>query len=425
MTASRRTVIENILYKIGPAWHLWDADNERLIEQLDAFLADLGDESERHWEAREAATRAVWLLDRVVPKDQSSRFRDLWKRPGRIRQVAVYAWGRRLDAARRHELFDLPDELRKECDGAAQAAWCDACPPEQVESLLEWLDLREQHGWPASGPYALLTIREYCRRADRETGRVRLLRFVAEANERLDEDYAWPLYGARQCALKQLIRDAAPSFPPPEQPPPDGENPAQVIEWLDHELRQGGHGELADLCKAACVPCRGYGGVLALAPLFWIERHNPSSWEQLEESLYSVDEWAGHAFVGRLGRIVPPDRLDAWDRVLTPESLGNYPIMAFCRWLRREYRDALLPHIAHSDRDWAACAYQAYLHSSPEPVLKHRWDDCDHPLPLWQLMTLDRFLHAPSPVKPAPLCFDVQDVEADFRLYDPLNHRSF
>ena len=79
-------------------------------------------------------------------------------------------------------------------------------------------------------------------------------------------------------------------------------------------------------------------------------------------------------------------------------------------------------HFDHSDSERGACAYQAHLAKSPEPVLLHEWQQ-EGNLRGWQVKLLDRRLFAPRAVRPGPFVEDIQNAEADFRLEDPFSRR--
>ncbi len=410
-----------MLRSLGPAWHAYTDDAPQVADDLRRFL------TRSPLDDGEVARRAVWMLDRLTPVDaQEPLFEELWTRTRS--PLAALAWGRRLRGADRDRLFGVrPSSARAPIGSgftwaAAEAAWCASCPESDVASLLEWYPRCAAHGWPTGGHHALLPFTEYCRRAGPTERLPRLMAVVEEANAHPASAPPWPLSGLRARALEQLVRDVAPAMPPPAATLPT--EPARVFAWLDAALRGVGRDALAEACRDA----RGAGGgseVLRAASILWIHRHDAGAWDGL------LRDWpwaAASDLVAHFGAIAPPDRLDPWEPILTPpEPLGNPPIVAFCGWLPAALRDALWPHVLDGDPDWAACAFQAYLHRAPESVLRGLFDDprARRSLPSWQLVLLDRFLHAPPPLRPGPVCHDVQDVEADPRLADPLNHRAF
>jgi len=395
-----------------------------LVADLRAWLAVAGEERDG-----DATRRAVWLLDRLLPPEEAPFFGELWRRAELSASAyAFYAWGRRLGPDRRREIFELPLERRAQLAGAAQAAWCASCPPGDADSLLDWLDLVQQPGWRDGDGDTRLALDEYCGAALDDVQRERLLRLVEEANVRLARELAWPLYGSRDRALAALVRDAARSFPPPDAPFPGWRRAehARIFDWLESELRGGGHGELAEACAASRAPNRGYGAVLHVAASFWVLRHDECSWERLIERAPGLGRRLAREVLDRASRIVPRDRLDVWVDLLERRSdLGDHPMRAFCGWLPSDDRDALLLHVDDANPDWAACAYQAYLHRCPRSVRQFRWDSwrARRRMPSWQELILDRHLHAPVEVRPGPVLHGTQEVEADIRLEDPLNHR--
>jgi hypothetical protein len=161
-----------------------------------------------------------------------------------------------------------------------------------------------------------------------------------------------------------------------------------------------------------------------LVQLFWVERHDATTWPRLLADVQLVEDELPYAALRRMAEIVPADRLDAWEIALRLQQRGNFQIAHFCSWLEPAYRDVLRVYFTHSDQDWAECPWLAYLDKLPTPVASHMWRMKDN-LPMWQSLALDRLLHAPSSLRPPPVVHDVQSVEGDCRLEDPFLRRGF
>ncbi|HVY62728.1 MAG TPA: hypothetical protein VHF22_13805 [Planctomycetota bacterium] len=419
---SPQTLVETLIHRVAPVWHHWNGREAALVDSAAAFLRrpDIADPS-----SYRAEIASLWILDRLVPVENraffdpllQSRWSDL------ARAVAIYAWGRRLRDGDRARLFALdfgagwPDGI------AAEAAWCESCPAADPGQLLEWWSLLVKHGHePTDGT---LVVKEYARRtADRLARRQRLLDLAREGNAETAWDAAGRpagghLWGAVREALVQAACDLAGSFVPSMEPMPAEE---KLLDWFYGTLDEGGFHEVVATCKEAAVLQKGRFSVKRLASLFWVER---ADWRRLVESFADVEERHPYAAIQRLGKCVPPDRLDAWEDVVRFPMRGNYPIQEFCDWLRPEFRDLLPPFFADVDEpERATCAYHAYLQKTPRPVLERFWARRgSHALAAWQVMALDRFLHAPPALRPPATVQDVQCVEADIRLLDPMNRR--
>ncbi|MDP9352803.1 MAG: hypothetical protein M3P51_14870 [Chloroflexota bacterium] len=304
---------------------------------------------------------------------------------------------------------------------AAMAAWAETCPVDEATSLFDWPDLRDQH-WPdvpywSAGPL----VDEYAARVHDARILVSemtaaLARLVDEIEPKVRIDFTRS--GLARTILQQIFSDLAPMFPPPASPMP--QDPQSWFDWLQAELAGAGYQVLTNLYERLYPRQR----LQPFAIAFWVQRYDSNTWERLIHDFYILEELNPYRVIQHMGTIVPPDQMAAWKPALSIEQRGNEPIVAFCQWLQPEYRDvlALYARIRRPYDDVAACAYQAYLHKTPRVVLEELWD-WHQDLPLWQLLTLDRYLFAPQLVKPMPVVWDVQRVEADLRREDPLNGR--
>jgi hypothetical protein len=213
---------------------------------------------------------------------------------------------------------------------------------------------------------------------------------------------------------KCLLREIAIQNPSVEQPPPD---PAEWAGWFKSALFSGPFAQVADLATYLPIPPNKNKHIVKL---FWIWRHGVNHWRNLHaHALWNQEPWV----FDRLAEIVPLEEIDAWDDLLLHQSGDHGEMRAFCKWVSPQYAEILRSHFHHSDRDWRACAYQNYLAKTPEPILHHQWRLFED-LPNWQAKLLDRRLFAPESVRPTALVDDVQNVEGDLRLRDPLNHRA-
>jgi hypothetical protein len=403
---------EALLSRLSPAWEYWDEDLDPLTDALrrevEAGLVreDLG------------LSRALWLLDRLLPADTGPLFADWLARGGG--ETAAYAWGRRLVGEERERLFDLPGATFEATHSALQAAFCEL-HREDPSALLGWWSRCRRAGHDPYRHYMLLPLREYVARTPDRTARAEGLRGLIRAYAPGGEHGAtMEAQEIREVALQHLLTDVARAFPPPTELPSEEPEEASLC-FLD-QLYEGGHGEIADLCKLHREE-RPLGQLEPLALRWWVERHDGSSWELLVDDVALLEERGPYLALRRMSQIVPPDRPDAWGHALRIGQRGLYPLQYFAAWLARDLRDLLLPEFSSPDREWGESAFLAYLHRVPEPVALSLLGSGE--LRAWQAPVLDRFLFAPRAVRPGPVLYDIQDSEADFRLHDPFNARSF
>lgn len=353
-----------------PIWQRWNRDVPKLLN----VLWDLS-------KVRPASLKVLWLLDRLSPCSDPTPFaasRDHW--------YGLYAWGRRLAPAERPALLEIP--LRSvQIEVALSAAWCESCPEDDLESLLD----SPRIDWGVD------PIREYLRRV-RDPERVAAMWHREMQGRRSN---AWLL------RLEYEVRDKPWKLPDRASSEPiESWCAANAPVWLKDYL------------------ARRSLGWKVVADRAWCLSHGRRDWRRLWEAMLSNRV---HGDVDHFAEIAPPAALECWESLLDPMGeRGEETIRAFSRWLPRRLAEALRVHFnasSHLCMEWAASAYQAYLHRTNRHVLLHQ-RRC-HDLPAWQLRLLDRFLFAPPAVRPAPLIEDIQTAENCPRLLDPFNCRSF
>lgn len=364
-------------------------------------------------EARKRRLRQMWLLDRLVSDDNGGVFE-----PFLGDAYGVYAWGRRLDPARRKELpkLVLPGDdrtgRRTRYLQSALLAWCDSCPQDQIDSLLYWPD----HWWPemscSDHGWIPSPVREFYRRCAEGSSkrRERILQATERYLVQLDSGDDAVKSNVIRYALNawlMLLRDIANENPisKPRHAPDDW------IGWLRSTLSERPFAELAEIDRRLPPsPNREHW-----AKWLWIWQHSNATWRSLYSyALLSPEE---HVF-DRLAEITPQDQMEAWDDLLINQPADNGEMRAFCKWLPPIYAETLREYFQHSDSDWRTCAYLNYLSKAPKPVLEHHWR-MSETLPRWQVRLLDRRLFAPEEARPADILADSQHMIADPRLGDP------
>ena len=352
-----------------------------------------------------------------MPKAESVHFE-----PFIASGAAVFAWGRRLKPGQRHLLIERaikpasPDEYEPHI-----LAWCETCPDEELPSLLDWVGAWEPV-FRAKGISPLVPRPErefFMRFKERAIRRTLMCAGLVAAARRFRDGQEFDravVRGSIHSLLQLLVRDTG--APCPTEPIPDSAEKWKA--WLDQILTTPA---FADVTAAAGEFLSWYGGHIdteRAARQLWVFCHGPNDWRQLNQFALQYDD----SFIyDRLAEIMPADRLEEWDSLVLHESEDNGQMRAFCRWLPTEYTDVLRSHFDHSDADWGACAYHAYLAKAPEAVLQHQWRRRDD-LPSWQVRLLDRRLFAPLSIRPGPVVEDIQEVQWwDFRLADPFSRR--
>jgi len=412
--------VERLLEAEDPIWYRWDQDVPALINEVTRAahqeFARSPDETgrERH-SAYYRRKRLIWLLDRLVPKADSAHFE-----PFVANGSAIFAWGRRLKPEERHLLIEL---AANPASGvwyeSSVLAWCDSCPDEEVASLLDWAEPWEPvFKTKRVSPLLPLPEREFFRRCkDHSLRRLLMCAQLAAAARRFreGEDFDRTVVRGSIHSLLALLLEGS-DAPCPTGPIPDSAENWNV--WLNQILTTAA---FTDVAAAAGEFLSWYGrlDMGRAARRLWVSCHGPNDWRTLHQLALQHDD----SFVyDRLAEIMPSDRLEEWDWLVLNESNDKGQMRAFCRWLPSEYADVLRTHFNHSDADWGACAYQAFLAKAPEAVLHHHWRRRDD-LPSWQVRLLDRRLFAPPAIRPGPVVEDIQEAEWDFRLVDPFSRR--
>ena len=409
--------VERVLESDAPVWHLWDGEDAKLISTLaliaQAECASTKAPTTRAIEVRLA--RLMWLLDRLTPENDNSILE-----PYLASARGVYAWGRRLPSERRNELLTIPLPVgnknwqRTRYVQFLLLAWCDSCPRDQIETLLDW----HEQWWPAlllsDKGWLPSPVREFYRRCAEPpiARRERIYTAIEKYLGLLGHDDDATRSEARRLVLVAwliLLREVATENPssnlgayPPEDLP----------RWFDLTLSEEPFSRLAEIDRVLPVsPNRNQHW----ARWVWIWRHSRANWRNLHEyALCNPDE----RVFERLVEITPEDDLEPWDDLLFGRSEDHGEMRAFCRWVQPRFAEALREHFFHSDSDWRTCAFLSYVSKTSEPQLRHLWRG-ESGMPAWQTRQLDRRLFAPEAARPAALLEDRQKIIADPRLRDP------
>jgi hypothetical protein len=357
----------------------------------------------------------MWLLDRLAPEADNAMLEPLLDD-----SRGVYAWGRRLPPERRQELpqlkFPVSDQTWKRTRYLqfSLLAWCDSCPKQQIDSLLDWPDywwpvmLRTDHGWLPS------PIRDFYRRCidDPAVRRERIYSAIDKYIKLLSHSDDEMRRHARRFVLDAwliLLQDVETENPSSE---PGPHTPDDLPSWLQSTLTETPFARLAEIDR--CLPPSPNRNE-HWAKWVWIWRHSGANWKNLHTYALCNSE---EPVFDRLAEITPQDDLEAWDDLLIGQTVDNGEMRAFCRWVSPQYAEALREYFHHSDRDWRTCAFLNYLAKAPEPMLRHHLRGADD-MPVWQNKLLDRRLFAPGRARPAAILEDRQSIIADPRLEDP------
>lgn len=412
MCASFESGLEMVLRGEGPGFAIIGGDEQRLVESTAAWLRrHPATERRNHEEAR-----AIWIMDRLLPLDDPTPFEEF--RARRAFEVGIYAWGRRAP-----ELM-VQEVDRDACLAPILAAWIDTRPTD--EDLLSWYEVCRKRGWD-EGLTETASIEEYCARSP---DRSQLMSFLDTAPE--DGVQAALTYLVGSVAAGEPPEMWAPSLQGPEIQDPDywrraGQWSLGLKDHLISTLRDLGEHDLAEVCSG--LEKRDATAVLQnVAIEFFIKQHDARHVDRLLQVAGSDTPYNGYSAIRRLAEVLPQDRVDAWSVLLADGSYGTFPMCRFVEWLNPESRDVLIPWFTSVDcqpgpdlNEWAVSAMRGWVSKAPRVEVEW-WAERPN-LPLWQQLLCDRVLHAPPALSPPPVLHFGQDVEADFRLIDPLSFR--
>jgi hypothetical protein len=423
--------IESILYQTAPTWHNVTEDTSELSEELIKFLEGF-DGEERYWFNKNnkdfhAIKLAIWILDKLLPEDESEIFYSLHQRfKSNDFQWLIFAWARRLDLSKEKLMFDerwfKKERIGRSFRGAIYG-WLELAKKRNPDHLLQWWQLCKDNNlnveddWYSSSniidDYALL-------KEDKQDAINNLLEVARQ--KKGEKSYNTPITSRCLRVIINLIAETV-ELSPQEKP----ESNEELFDFLVNCLNKYGFPNVADFCKEACIPNKGYGLIKGIAKRLWVRSLYNIPWDELKEKIYEIEDQMPYEGLRLLEKVVPHEALEIWHIFFMFHERGLFPIGAFCRWLPNDFRDVLIPFFTYHDLEVAACAYQSYLYKTPKTVLDYNWNyDLERKrTPFWQLQILDRYLFAPDAIKPPCVVHDVQEVEYDMRLHDPLNIRCF
>jgi hypothetical protein len=404
--------VERLLEAEEPIWYRWNKDVPALLRELVAVAHretfwEPSERGFRGWHIRRRKARVFWLLDRLAESTDLGIFEPFVN----TSSYAMFAWGRRLKPDERDRL------VGEHLESSRLLAWCASCPSTELLSLLDWRETWRPVLKAGGFPPPPNPEEEFYRRCGDRTVRLREMCAHLEAAAscfRQGGEVETSLARASiHCLLHLTVREAAATASCLAESIPDCTE--EWSRWLSGTLAAPA---FADISRAAGEFLSWLTGEYD-ARWVWVYCHGPNDWQKLHELALQCGDWFVY---DHLADIMPPDRLEEWDSLVLWQSEDHGQMRAFCRWLRPEYDVVLRSHFDHSDSDWGACAYQAHLTKSPEPVLLHEWRRKGNS-PGWQVKLLDRRLFAPEAVRPGPFVEDIQDAEADVRLEDPFSRR--
>ncbi|XCN73470.1 MAG: hypothetical protein Q3M24_01585 [Candidatus Electrothrix aestuarii] len=416
--------LELLLNRKSPVWQ--DISNiDLFIDELASFFiknfSSEGSSSRNKFEELITLRKVTWLLDRLVPENQPDFFNSLLKEtedPNRYARL-IYAWARRIEKKKREDIFQLPGVDINKSYQALTTAWCDLCTESSPETLIDWWNLSKKYceiSIPNIWQYSPLIIKEYAARiTGTEKYREALLQLL---QNRL------PHYSTFKTARRLITEEIVHHFPAPQEELP--KETRAKLDWFYQCLLDKGFDDVVEIFKS---DKERQPDLYSLPVFFWARRHLSMPWEQLRERVDRIDRDLPYEGIFLAEQKIPKDQISEWWIYLNPfrdmlqGSRGLFPIIAFCNWLENDYRDVLIPFFHHSDIDVAVCAYQAYLHKAPEAVTEYMVKN-QLRIPSWQADILDRFMYAPKSIRPRRFLPDIQMVEYDMRLCDPLNHRA-
>ncbi|WP_028580836.1 hypothetical protein [Desulfogranum japonicum] len=426
MSKKLSTNIDIILFQSGPAWHRITSSKNKLITGLVDFLKSIPSSSgpliADDISTDRAARTAIWMLDRLVSPSQSEIFSDLGEsQKFHNNQWLIYAWARRKSKQEFEGIFQQSwINLEKSHQGALMA-WIDVVNTNNPGKLLEWWKLVKRSCIPIRDDwfYTPLLIEDYSKKIKNNRERqAKLLELVFSGTDKFN--LLNPIHNS---CLRLIIRDIASEVPEYVNQMPETDK--GWFAFLYNMLGQLGFQDISKICQEAYVPNEGYGAILSCAKLLWVYSNFSHSLIRLIDNLDTVEDICPYDSLRLMTKLVPKSKVEIWDIVLDYPERGLFPMVAFCKWLKPSYRDSLFPYFGHYDNEIASCAYQAYLNKTPRTVVNFLWKNNGFKQPMWQEIILDRHLFAPKEIKPPSVVEDVQSVEYDMRLYDPLNIRRF
>ncbi|BDI28083.1 hypothetical protein CCAX7_001340 [Capsulimonas corticalis] len=456
MPVQTRSLIDFILHNKTPVWHEWNGDILELSEALQESALNfpiLSRSLGNPTQARRLNVRLFELIDRLAGKQSQpfyGRLMELMPTNGRnvpydleqyearspwsMAQI-VYGWGRRLESSERHRILEfLQQDAQRECDDFANVcdsgmvAWAEICPVDEAEKLIDWVDICAVNKIPTNtGFHYAALFREYQSKVSDPRVRVKSILSKLGVVSSADIDSSDNPYRPLSYYLKnQLTKDLAMLIPSDESDFPASED--ALWNWCLNaveEVLDSGQIRLLlrDDIKHRFQNC---------AREMWVLSRTQNNWEMFYDHLDVISEnGLRYPALKRLAYVLPANKYELWDKLFAWPSVGNFVMQAYCAWLPLEEYDRLSfffgPNAegVNSERfDRAVTAYQAYLHRTPKDDLPQFWPNST-PMSYSQMMLLDRFLYAPEPLKPKAIARDVQEVENDFTLTDPLDIRGY
>lgn len=387
-----------LLHRRAPAWCVVGTDRARLVAACRDYLTP----ERLSAEAMDTtgASRATYILDRLLPVDEIDIFRRLNSHERWL--YTLYPLFRRSPAD-----FDsvTPDRWMHGENAAVEAAWVDTRSTN--DELLGWQTECDRRGWPARSWHnrlASLAVIEYGRRTPD------LDRMVGYLGGALPREAHALLHTAMR-----LVADSVPRTKAPE-------------EHVTGRLKEAGFAALAEAVAkwtkpGPAVVDTGLTGMTRnpfweseLAKTLWLAQQGPADVDHVIEAELPFTAW-------RLAEIVPRDRGDVWDRILGSFRFDDEATMlAFCQWCTPPDRHRLVPYFDHQDIEWAAAALETWLALAPREEAARLAEEAG--LPAWQSYVLDRWLHAPPelrPLRPRTRCS--WEIAFDLRRHDAFDVR--
>ena len=388
---------DDLLQGRRPAWKIVGDDRQRLIAACMDYLTP---ERVAAWNFDDPGPgRATWILDQLLPLEEVELFR---------RINSYERWLHTLYALFRRSPEDL-DSVTPERFGngeciAVQAAWTET--RETDDELLGWQGECERRGWTNTNENIVAAI-EYGRRTPN-----------------LDRIASYLPDAPRQevpVLLNCAMRLAAAVVPRTEEPEPG----------LQKRLADAGLEALAE-AAAAVMAYAPSGPALRVemdvgtrdvdvwetgfAETLWLAQQTYEDVDRVVNAVVRDPAW-------QLARIVPRDRADIWERAFrSKRSPGASMMHAFCEWCTEPDRHLLRQHFDHEDIEWAAPALETYLALAPTAEVAHLAESKGRPA--WQVEVLDRWLHAPSELRPAKCRARCPwEIVFDYREFDPFGAR--